>query len=41
MKHPPAHAAPALRLTWRIVLAAALVTALAAGLITTVLSAFA
>jgi hypothetical protein len=39
MKRIPAHAGPAVRLTWRILLAAALVTALAAGLITTILSA--
>ena len=39
MKHIATHAAPAIRLTWRIALAAALVTALAAGLITTVISA--
>ncbi|MFB9407198.1 MULTISPECIES: hypothetical protein [Dactylosporangium] len=40
MKHHAAHAAPALRLTWRILLAAAVLAALAAGLITTVVSAF-
>jgi hypothetical protein len=39
MKTPLAHAGPAVRLTWRIVLAAAFVTALAAGLITTILAA--
>ncbi|GAA2395887.1 hypothetical protein [Dactylosporangium salmoneum] len=39
MKTLPSQAAPAVRLTWRIVLAAAFVTALAAGLISTVLSA--
>jgi hypothetical protein len=38
MRTPAAHPAPA-RLVWRILLAAALVTALAAGLITTILSA--
>jgi hypothetical protein len=30
---------PAIRLTWRIALAAALVTALGAGLVTTIISA--
>ncbi|WP_432988601.1 hypothetical protein [Dactylosporangium sp. CA-233914] len=35
---PPDHAAPALRLAWRLLLAAGLVAALAAGLITTLLS---
>jgi hypothetical protein len=38
MKTPAAHAGHAIRLTWRIGLAAVLVTALAAGLITTILS---
>ncbi|WP_426511481.1 hypothetical protein ACPPVO_13155 [Dactylosporangium sp. McL0621] len=39
MKHTATHAAPAIRLTWRIALAAVLATALAAGLITTIISA--
>jgi hypothetical protein len=39
MKQTAAHAAPAIRLTWRIALAVVLVTALAGGLITTIISA--
>ncbi|MGI5243684.1 hypothetical protein [Dactylosporangium sp. CA-139066] len=38
MKNPAAHAGQAIRLTWRIVLAAVLAAALAGGLITTILS---
>ncbi|MFI5909416.1 hypothetical protein [Dactylosporangium sp. NPDC051541] len=38
---PPDSGAPGVRLTWRIVLAAAMVAALAVGLITTIVSAFA
>ncbi|WP_433085930.1 hypothetical protein ACQP1P_11850 [Dactylosporangium sp. CA-052675] len=39
MKHTAARAGAAIRLTWRIALAAVLLTALAAGLITTIISA--